>query len=185
MAHAAFSWSTINNGDIYGGTTCSAYGYFCRRAGCRINPSKREKIPESYEVILVKAKKTLKILAVCLVLAMAVAMSVSAVTYNTVNLSKTMYYVSGAANSFTSDQATYYGHTFATSDYACQIYLFGKTEDGNTGVSSRILDIGESIGSGGTFTASRYGVLSWYAYAQPYGSKSGLGGYCTATAKSL
>ena len=95
-----------------------------------------------------KAKKTLKILAVCLVLAMAVAMSVSAVTYNTVNLSKTMYYVSGAANSFTSDQATYYGHTFATSDYACQIYLFGKTEDGNTGVSSRILDIGESIGSG-------------------------------------
>ena len=146
---------------------------------------KREKIPESYEVILVKAKKTLKILAVCLVLAMAVAMSVSAVTYNTVNLSKTMYYVSGAANSFTSDQATYYGHTFATSDYACQIYLFGKTEDGNTGVSSRILDIGESIGSGGTFTASRYGVLSWYAYAQPYGSKSGLGGYCTATAKSL
>ena len=63
--------------------------------------------------------------------------------------------------------------------------LTGKTEDGNTGVSSRILDIGESIGSGGTFTASRYGVLSWYAYAQPYGSKSGLGGYCTATAKSL
>ena len=145
---------------------------------------KREKIPESYEVIFVKVKKTLKIVAACLVLAIAVAMSVSAATYNSVILNKGMYYVSGAANSFRAAQASYNGSTYQDSECACRVYLFGKTTSSNTGVSSIILDIGENAYSLGPFTASRYGVESWYAYAQPYGSSSGLGGHCIAQAYS-
>ena len=53
-----------------------------------------------------KAKKILRVLAVCLVLAMAVAMAVSAAT-STVELRKTMYYVSGSSSAFASAQAQY------------------------------------------------------------------------------
>lgn len=133
---------------------------------------------------MVKAKKVLRVLAICLVLAIAVAMSVSAVTRNSVTLTKTMYYVSGAANSFESAQASYHGRTYSDSSCACRIYLFGKTASSNTGVSSIILDPGESVNPLGPFTASRYGVLEWYAYAQPHGTSSGLGGHCQAIAES-
>ena len=185
MAHAAFSWSAINNGDIYGERPVRPMDIFVDGSG-GVEPihQKRGKIPESYEVIFVKVKKTLKIVAACLVLAIAVAMSVSAVTRNSVTLTKTMYYVSGAANSFESAQASYHGQTYEDSSCACRIYLFGKTASSNTGVSSIILDIGEDAYSIGPFTASRYGVESWYAYAQPHGSSSGLGGHCIAQAYS-
>lgn len=144
---------------------------------------KREKIPESYEVIPVKAKKTLKILAICLVLAMAVAMAVSAAT-SSVTLTKSMYYVSGSSSAFSSAQAKYRGTIYPDSTANCQIYLFGNTANGSTGISSYILRYGSSqpVSYESTpFTASRYGVTSWYAYTQPSGNSSGLGGHCTET----
>lgn len=134
-------------------------------------------------VIPVKAKKTLKILAICLVLAMAVAMAVSAAT-SSVTLTKSMYYVSGSSSAFSSAQAKYRGTIYPDSTANCQIYLFGKTANGNTGVSSRILNLGSGTCSWtGPFTASRYGVTAWYPYAQPYGSSS-TGGHCTASVSS-
>lgn len=139
--------------------------------------------PHIFEEVFMM-KKTFKVLAIALVLVLAVAMSVSAYSLNKVTLNKTMYYVSGAANSFTSSQAVYYGYTWPDSNCSCQVYLFGKTANGNTGISSRIVKTGEKSPSTGPFTASRYGVTSWYAYAQPYGSSSGLGGHCEATAQS-
>lgn len=98
-----------------------------------------------------------------------------------------MYYVSGASSAFSSAQATYRGTIYPDSTADCQIYLFGNTANGSTGISSYIMRHGSSSDQhyqGGTYTASRYGVTSWYAYAQPSGSSSGTGGHCTETVAS-
>ena len=129
-----------------------------------------------------KVKKAFKIFSVCLILAMAFAISGSA-AYNSVTLTKRMLYVSGSANSFTASQATYSGSTYYDSDCACMIGLYGTTANGNTKVHSTKVNVGSSIYAIGPFSASTYGVSSWYAYAQPT-SSSGFGGHCVAQASS-
>ena len=150
---------------------------------CRTRPSKNNKI-QVKEVFIVKVKKVLTIFSACLVLVMALCISVSAAT-STVELRRTMYYVSGASSAFSSNQAQYRGTIYTDSTADCQIYLFGNTANGSTGISSFILTDGRSepyiCDWKGPFTASRYGVTSWYAYAQPSGSSSGTGGHCTET----
>lgn len=99
-----------------------------------------------------------------------------------------MYYVSGSSSAFASAQAQYRGTIYPDSTADCQIYLFGTTADGNTGVSSYIMRAGNSSNVTsrwfGPYTASRYGVSKWYAYAQTSGSSSGTGGHCTETVSS-
>ena len=135
-------------------------------------------------MFIVKVKKVLTIFSACLVLVMALCISVSALE-SRVTLTRSMYYVSGSSSAFASAQAQYRGTIYPDSTANCQIYLFGTTADGNTGVSSYIMKTGNSSDVTsrwfGPYTASRYGVSKWYAYAQPSGSSSGTGGHCTET----